>query len=255
MLFRIEDVNLTIDDKQILNDVNANFKLGQFNAIIGPNGSGKSTLIKLLAKLVKPTSGTIKFQSREIAKIKRADFAKEVSFFFQFHDQPNEITVEQMVAYGRSAHKRLYQNLNSDDHQIINNAITKCDLLSMKNRYLSTLSGGELQRVYLAMSLAQEPNVIVLDEPTNHLDIKYQYQLLNLVKQVLDERNISVICILHDFNQVLKYADNTIILKDGSVYDSGETLTVITEQSVLDVFDVQSIIHRDDNGAHIDFII
>lgn len=255
MVFNVENVNLEIDGKHILSDINASFEQYKFNAIIGPNGCGKSSLIKLFAKINKQSSGKITFFGQELEKVKRKDFAKQVSFFFQFNDNASDITVKQMVAYGRSAHKKLYQSLDNHDFEVVDDAIVKCDLVDFQDRQMNSLSGGERQRVYLAMTLAQEPEIIVLDEPTNHLDIKYQFQLLSLVRNIMDQKKLTIICILHDFNQVLKYADNTILLKEGKVYASGLTPEVITVKSVKDVFGIDSIIHSDGNGYHIDFIV
>lgn len=255
MVFNVENVNLEIEGNKILSSVNAKFEEHKFNAIIGPNGCGKSSLIKLFAKINKQNSGKILFFGEEIEKVKRKDFARRVSFFFQFNDATTDITVKQMVAYGRSAHKKLYQSLDDNDFAIIEDAIEKCDLTNFVDRQMGSLSGGERQRVYLALTLAQEPEIIVLDEPTNHLDIKYQFQLLSLVRGIMDEKNLTIICILHDFNQVLKYADNTLILKAGEVYASGITHQVITAKSVKEVFGIDSIIHSDGNGYHIDFIV
>ncbi len=255
MVFSTKNVDLKYDQKQILKNVTTNFEQYKFNAIIGPNGCGKSSLIKLFAKINKPNDGQILFFDEQLALVKRKDFAKKVAFFFQFNDAVSDITVEQMVAFGRSAHKKVYQSLNDADLEIIDFCISKCDLNNLRTRIVSSLSGGERQRVYLAMTLAQEPSIIVLDEPTNHLDIKYQFQLLTLVRDIMNERKLTIICILHDFNQVLKYADNTLILSNGQVYASGKTIDVITEQSVKEVFGINSVIHRDENGAHIDFLI
>ncbi len=255
MVFNVENVSLEIEGKKILSHINANFEQYKFNAIIGPNGCGKSSLIKLFAKINKQSEGKILFFGQELDKVKRKEFAKQVSFFFQFNDSTSDITVKQMVAYGRSAHKKLYQSLDNNDFAIVDDAIEKCDLIGFENRGMNSLSGGEKQRVYLAMTLAQEPEIIVLDEPTNHLDIKYQFQLLSLVRNIMDQKDLTIICILHDFNQVLKYADNTLILKDGKVYASGITHEVITVESVRDVFGIESIIHSDGNGYHIDFIV
>lgn len=255
MVFNVENVSLEIDQKKILSNVNASFEEGKFNAIIGPNGCGKSSLIKLFAKINKQTSGQITFYNQVLEDVKRKDFAKQVAFFFQFNDNSSEITVKQMVSYGRSAHKKLYQSLDNSDFEIIEDAIKKCDLENFVDRDMSSLSGGERQRVYLAMIIAQKPEIIVLDEPTNHLDIKYQFQLLSLIRNIMDDNDLTIICILHDFNQVLKYADNTLILSEGEVYDSGVTHEVITVKSVKEVFGIDSIIHSDGNGYHIDFIV
>lgn len=255
MVFKTENIDFEIDGKLILDDINCVFEKHKFNGIIGPNGCGKSTLIKLFARINKPSNGKIIYLSSELNKVKRKDFAKEVAFFFQFNEVASDITVLQMVSFGRSSHKHLYQNLDKDDLQIVEDALTKCDLNEFKEREFGSLSGGEKQRVYLAMVLAQQPAVIVLDEPTNHLDIKYQFQLLSLVREIMIEKNITVICILHDFNQVLKFADTCLMLKTGKVFASGNTEDVITVANVKEVFGIDSIIHHDGNGYHIDFIV
>ncbi len=255
MVFKMSDVNLSVGEKRILSNINISFEKNQFNAIIGPNGSGKSSLIKLFARLSKPTSGKILFLNEDLNSIKRREFAKQVAFFFQFNADIDEMTVSQLVSFGRRAYKKLYENLSENDFNVINDAIEKCDLIGYEEMLISNLSGGEKQRVYLAMTLAQEPDIIVLDEPTNHLDIKYQYQLLSLLYNIMHEQNLTIICILHDFNQVLKYAKNTVLMKDGEIYASGKTEEVITVNNVENVFEVKSIIHKDKNGYHIDFIV
>ncbi|MFV0380007.1 MAG: ABC transporter ATP-binding protein [Anaerorhabdus sp.] len=255
MVFSLKNVDFTIEDNKILSQVSTTFEKGKFNAIIGPNGSGKSTLIKLFAGINKKNNGEILYLSKEIERVNRKDFAKEVAFFFQFQYVPDEISVEQMVSFGRSAHKKLYEKLSKDDLEIIENAIRKCELEDLRYRDLLSLSGGERQRVYLALVLAQQPKTIILDEPTNHLDIKYQYQMLYLISDIMKEMDISVICILHDFNQVLKYSDRCIVMHEGMIYAAGKTSDVINVKTIKEVFDVDSIIHKDSNGMHIDFII
>lgn len=255
MPFKINNIHYQINGNKILDNINVEFEQYKFNSIIGPNGCGKSTLIKLLARIDKPNVGKIIYFDEELSKIKRKEFAKEVAFFFQFNNQIDDITVEQMITFGRSPHKKLYQNLNECDLRIIDNVIEKCELKEFRNRRLNSLSGGEKQRVHLAMVLAQEPKVLILDEPTNHLDIKYQFQLLKLINDFMKENKITVICILHDFNQVFKYANTTTIIKDGSIYANGKTDDVLTQKSIKEVFEVDSLVIANENGIHVDFIV
>lgn len=254
-MINIKNLTVKFGETKILNEISLNIKTNKFTTLLGPNGSGKSTIIKAIAGHIRNYGGDVLIFNQFQAKISRRKLAQRIAFMFQFNKAPDEVTVYEFVSLGRIPFKTFFAKLDTDDHQIINNAIITTKLSNLKNRKITTLSGGEMQRVFLAMCIAQQPKVLILDEPTNHLDIKYQFEVLSIIRNINIEQKITVLCVLHDINLALKYSDELIFIKDGCVNAVFENPNQITEQVIAEVFDVKSIIHRDNNGCHIDFLI
>lgn len=255
MEVKLNNVSVEYNSRKILNNITFEVQKGEFISILGRNGSGKSTIIKAISNNVALTSGNIIMFDQEVKKFKRKMLARKVAYLLQFNSITSSLSVYDYVAYGRIPFKRTLESINQEDDKIIMQALEQTDLLALKNRLLSQLSGGEKQRVYLAMCLAQQPEVIILDEPTNHLDIKFQYDLLKLIRQINLEKKVTVICVLHDLNQAIKFSDRLILLKNGKIYRDGHIKECIDEKAIFDVFGVNVKIHYESSGIHVDYLI
>jgi iron complex transport system ATP-binding protein len=229
------------NDKKIIDDVSLVLESGKITTLIGANGCGKSTLFHLLTGVLKPSSGRIMLNGADIKKIKRKEFSKTVATVHQYNTAPPDLTVEKLVEMGRTPYKNTFSYTNSkEDKDAVNFALEITDTLKYKDKILSQLSGGQRQRVWLALALAQSPEVLLLDEITTYLDIKYQYEILNLIKKLNKENNLTVLMVLHDINQAIEFSDNTIIMKNGRVICADTTHTAVTEENLDTAFGVNS---------------
>lgn len=168
-----------------------------------------------------------------------------MSILPQFKNTPTDITVRELVSYGRHPHLRFGQRLNKKDKEIIDWAIEKTRLKQLKNRYVTTLSGGEQQRTWLAMSLAQKPEILLLDEPTTFLDISYQLEILELVKELNQNLNLTIVMVLHDLNQAARYSDEIIALRDGQIWEYNSPEKILNKKLLREVFRVEGHIYED----------
>lgn len=236
----INNIRFGYDKKNILiADLSANIRKGKITSIIGPNGCGKSTLLGLLTKLNKPFVGSILIDGQEIGTLKGKAFAKKVASVFQINDGNRDLTVEEFVSYGRTPHKSGFGSLSAEDDKIIAESLTETGLYDMREKRLCNMSGGERQRVYIAMALCQQPEILFLDEPTSYLDMYYQIEVLEIVKRINAERGITVIMVLHDVNQALRYSDDIIVMHDGAIVTSGLAKETVDEKLIADVYGVE----------------
>ncbi|SFA84291.1 ABC transporter ATP-binding protein [Clostridium frigidicarnis] len=234
MKLEVKDLCVEISSKKIVQDVSLNLKKGEFVGIVGPNGSGKSTILKSIYRAIKPKKGSIFINNVDISKISIKSTAKELAVVSQFNENNFDFKVEDMVMMGRAPHKSTFEFDTSKDYEIVYECLKKVSMESYGDRNFSTLSGGEKQRVVLARALAQDVDFLILDEPTNHLDIKYQIQILDLVKSL----NISVISALHDLNLAAAYCDKIYMVNSGEIVSSGISKDVLTEDNIKHVFEV-----------------
>lgn len=240
------NLNISYGEKLIVKDANIKVNKGEIVTIIGPNGSGKSTLIKALSRCIKLKSGEIFLNGKDIYNFSNKEIAKEMAVLPQVKNVTDDITVEELVSYGRYPHLGFGKRLGKEDRKIIKWAITKTGLDEFKDRYVVTLSGGEMQRTWIAMALAQEPKILILDEPTTYLDISYQMEVLELVKELNESLGITVIMVLHDLNQAARYSDNIYVLKDGQIVKEGKPKEVINSTLLKDIFRIEAHIYKDE---------
>lgn len=249
-MIKINNLSYAVGNKQILQNISLEAHPGQLLAIIGPNGAGKSTLLKLLCKEIKSPKGTIFIHNRDI----HSYGYKELALYRSVLSQANEISinfkVDEMVMMGRYPHFDVHPS--AEDSDIVREVLRDMGITHLQDRDYYSLSGGEKQRVQLARVLAQiyhhPKGILFLDEPINGLDMQYQQIILEKAKEMA-KRNFTVICILHDINFAMRYADKTLILKDGKRMDYGDPNVIITAETLLKTYNTNvKIIHSEELG-------
>lgn len=236
MDLKVENLEVKIATSNIVKGISLHAKEHHFIGLLGPNGSGKSTLLKSIYQVLKPHAGTIYLGGKNIEQYSKKEVAQNMAVVSQFHALHFEFKVFEIVLMGRSPHKGMLERDQKRDYEITMKALEQVGMSDYAERNFSTLSGGEKQRIFLARALAQEPKVLILDEPTNHLDIKYQIQILSIVKNL----NICVISALHDLSLASAYCDEIYLLKQGEVVASGTPKQVITSERIKQIYDVDA---------------
>ena len=236
MKLEVENLAVNLGNKDIVKNVSLDVEKGEFVGIIGPNGSGKSTILKTLYKILKAKNGQIFLDGKNISNMSIKSLAKEQAVLSQFNEYNFEFKVEDIVIMGRNPYKGLFELDTKEDYEIVLQCLKKVDMENYKDRNFSTLSGGEKQRVLLARAIAQKTDLLILDEPTNHLDIKYQIQILDLVKSL----GITVVAALHDLNLAAMYSDKIYAINDGKIVAFGKPEEVLTKDLIKNIFEVNS---------------
>jgi len=230
------------EDKKIICDLNLKIKSGEWVGVVGSNGSGKSTLLKGIAKIIPIKSGDLFFNGTSVRSFSTRNMAKLISYLPQKLNSNLPITVKELVALGRSPHKHFWEfDWNANDLSIIEEALDLCDLRKYKNKSLNSLSGGQCQRAYLALAIAQKTKILLLDEPTTFLDINFQIQMLDLIKNLNKKNKITIITVIHDVNLALRYCDRLAIFKKGNLLKIDEPIKALSKQVIKDAFLVESI--------------
>lgn len=248
----LDNVGIKIGPKIIINDVTIEVRPGEFVGLIGPNGSGKSTLLKAVYRILRKYSGDIVIDGSELRNVSIHDSALKTSVVPQHTYSPFDFTVKEVVLMGRAPHKKSMEFDNKEDYDIANECLNKVGMRDFAERNFSTLSGGEQQRIILARAMAQRTPCMILDEPTNHLDIKYQLQLMDVVKSL----NLTVLSALHDLNIAAEYCDRLYMLKDGKVVRSGTPEEVLTPENIMEVYGAKAYVYRSTHTGflHIEYV-
>ena len=232
------NVNIGYDEKVIVSDFSHCFKEGLIHTIIGPNGSGKSTVFRAISRLLKHESGEIMVEGKLIELYNAKSLAKLLAVLSQSNHAPSDFTVRDLLRFGRTPHKRLFEAINKEDEAIVDWAIEMTHLKALENRQICCLSGGERQRAWIAMNLVQQPKILLLDEPTTYLDIQHQFEVMELIKSLNRNLNMTVVMILHDLNQASIYSDEILVLKNGSIFCTGTPLEVMKKDIIKSVYNV-----------------
>lgn len=222
----------------------------EWTTILGPNGSGKSTLAKLLVRINKFNQGYISLDSKEIRNYSNKEYARKIAYIPQIIDIPEGISVYDFVSYGRNPWLGFASRLSKKDHEIVEQALKRINAFQLKDKMMEELSGGQRQKVLVALAIAQTAEIIILDEPTTYLDIKAQFEVLELMYE-LHREGKTILTILHDINQATQYSDEIVVLKDGKVYDRGTPEKVVTEQMLREVYGVDSKLHKDGDKKYL----
>ncbi|GAB3127818.1 ABC transporter ATP-binding protein [Tsukamurella serpentis] len=244
----IEFVELTKSYAQtvVLGPVSGEFTRGGVTALVGPNGAGKSTLLTILGRLLAPDSGAALLDGRDVRTMKPTELARKLAVLRQENGVNARLTVRDLVAFGRFPHSR--GRMTDQDVAHVDRALEFLGLTELSERYLDELSGGQRQRAYVAMTLAQDTEVILLDEPLNNLDMRHQVSMMGRLRRAADELGTTIILVVHDLNFAAAYADRIVALKNGAIVASGTPSEIMSAQLLTDIFQTPVVVHQLDAG-------
>lgn len=249
----VDNLSFEIDHTAILSSISIDVKQHEFVGLIGPNGCGKSTLLKNIYRHYQPDHGAVYLDGHDVYSMNSREVARKMAVVAQENVEDFDFSVLQMVMMGRYAHKKLFQSDNAEDIQICEHALETVGLLYLRDRSFLSLSGGEKQRIYLAMAFAQQSEIIVLDEPTNHLDIGYQLLMMETMRRFRDK---TIFTSVHDMNLAAWFCDRIIVMNHGQIIKIGRPEEILTRELIRDVFHVDADIHQreTDGRLQIDYL-
>lgn len=238
-VFQIRGLSFAYGKHTVLKELDLDLHAGRITTLIGANGCGKSTLFHLMTKNLRPDAGRILLRDQDISACRLRDFARQVAIVHQYNTAPADLSVEKLVAYGRTPYQTMGLSPDPEaDTEKIRWALEITHTDKYRDKPVAELSGGQKQRVWIAMALAQGTQVLFLDEPTTYLDIRYQLQILHLIRQLNREYGMTIVMVLHDINQSLHYSDEIVAMSDGQVCAHGLPEEIVTPQLIRRVYDV-----------------
>ena len=238
----MQNVTLGYSHHPVMEGITFKASPGQLVGLIGPNGSGKSTIIKALSHLIRPDSGKILVGNREIGSIPRRELACMVGVVPQLPLLPSAFTALEIVLMGRNPHMKLFQTESRHDWELAQRAMEKTGTGRLANRHVNELSGGEIQCILIARVLVQETMAILLDEPTANLDIGRQTEILDLIKKLCRENNLTVLAALHDLNLAAQYCDRLLLINERHIHAQGKPTEVITDANIKQVYGAENCV-------------
>ncbi len=257
-MLKVNNITYKVDSKVLLDDVSVHFETGKLNIIIGPNGAGKSTLVKIICKQIKANQGSVFYGEKDLETFSIGELARVRAVLSQNIELTFPLTVREIVMMGRYPH---YSGKPTQkDELACEEAMRFFDVLDMANRNYVTLSGGEKQRVHFARIVSQiwypltnSHRYLILDEPLTFLDVRYQFDFMNKVLELLKSKDMLVIGVVHDLNLAAKFAGKIILLNQGRVLASGEVKEVLTKENVKKAYQLDPIIHYEKESVYLFF--
>ena len=249
MMISVKNLTFSYDKKNVLSDLSFDVPAGDFCAVIGPNGSGKSTLLKALSGLLPGDVQTaVSVDGQPLADYTPMALAKKVAYVSQRMDIVFDFPVFDTVMMGRHPHQSRWETGTPHDREVVEEMLHRTGLLHLQDRMLTQLSGGEVQRVMIARAMAQQTPVLLLDEPLSNLDVSHKFEVMNLLRTLNREQNVTVLIVVHDFAFAKQFADTTLLLKDGKMQAHGQTDEVITLERIRAAFDLDDRYRLDERG-------
>ena len=247
-MLEIRNINGGYNKKQVLHDVSFYAQKGKITSILGSNGSGKSTLLKSLCSIIPVTSGEVLLDNKNLLGLPQNEIAQKIAYLSQTKQIP-DISVKRLVLHGRFPYLNYPRRYKEKDYIIVNKVMEKMDILDLANVPISKLSGGQQQKAYLAMALAQDTDVILLDEPTTYLDISFQLQVIKEIKNLANDGKY-ILMVLHDISLALENSDNIVLIKDGTIVKQGTPKNIYESNILEKVFNVKVARVEIDNKYH-----
>ncbi|MCC9204077.1 ABC transporter ATP-binding protein [Arthrobacter sp. zg-Y769] len=239
-LLSAEKLELGYDERKVVDSLSLTLPAGKITIIVGANACGKSTLLRGLARLLKPSGGTVYLNGKDISSVPSRQVARTLGLLPQTPTAPEGITVADLVGRGRYPHQGWFRQWTAADDDAVAAALAATDTVDLAGRNVDELSGGQRQRVWIAMALAQETDILLLDEPTTFLDVTHQIEVLDLITDLNRRSGTTVAIVLHDLNLAARYADHLVAMKDGKIAAEGAPADVVTEELVGSVFGLAS---------------
>lgn len=246
-IIEVKNLVVGINKKEIVHNISFNIPEGKITAIIGPNGCGKSTTLKAISRNL-DYKGSVSFKGQDVKNFSRKNFARALAFLTQSPQAPTDLTVLDLVNMGRFPYHSFLGGTTPEDAREVAWALEQTNMTGMKDRLLATLSGGERQRAWIAMALAQRPEVLFLDEPTTYLDICHQLEVMQLLIKLNRELGLTVVMVVHELNHAIQYADEVVVIKEGKLVTSGTPKEIINAKLLAEVFNVQADEFECSNG-------
>lgn len=249
MYFGFKDISVSYGKKPVLTGLTLEVPKGKIVTLIGKNGCGKSTLLKVVPRAVTPKSGAAFYMDKALGAYPPKQTAQKIAYLSQIHTSPPDISIRTLVSYGRYPYSVFGRGLSREDGEIIERALALTGLLELQDRIVGTLSGGERQRAWIAMAVAQEPEVLILDEPTTYLDVSYQVEVLELIRRLNRDCGMTILMVLHDLNFAARYSDLLCAIKNGTIHRFGTPKEIITEENLKEIFDIKASVSEDREHA------
>lgn len=237
---KISNIHVSFGTHKVLQGADGRIPKGKIVTFLGRNGCGKSTLLKVVTGNLSPEQGSIEIEGKRLSDYSSKEMARVVAFLPQFHDIPKDMTAGELVACGRYPYQHWWTGVSKEDREVIQRVMVKTNTYHLKDQLACSLSGGERQRVWIAMALAQEPKILILDEPTTYLDICHQLEVMELIARLNQEEGLTVVMVLHDINQAIRYSTDILVLEHGKIRRQGSPLDVLTHQSIAEIYEVDA---------------
>ncbi|TDM14155.1 ABC transporter ATP-binding protein [Macrococcus bovicus] len=240
-----EKITISYGEREIVKELTVHIPDGKVTSIIGPNGCGKSTLLKAMARIIPVKDGRVVLDGKNIHQQSTKEVAKKIAILPQSPEVADGLTAGELVSYGRFPYQSGFGRLSKEDKDVIDWALRATGTYEFKHRAVNDLSGGQRQRVWIAMALAQKTDIMFLDEPTTYLDISHQLEILDLVQTLNREQGTTIIMVLHDINQAIRFSDHLIAMKKGEIVQQGSPADVLTHDVLEEVFNIDAELSLD----------
>lgn len=234
----IANLTFAYDNRIIFNDLSVSFPQGGFCSILGPNGSGKTTLLKCIVGLLQPSGGTIMLEGKQMSEYKMMDLARKIAYVPQYQDIVFDISVFDYVMLGRNPYQTPWEMQRAEDKEIVESMLQKCNVWHYRDTLIQSLSGGERQRVMIARAMAQQTGIMLLDEPLSNIDVTHKFEIMDILQELNESQNVTVLIILHDLPIAKAYSKQVLLLKEGKMLHFGDKNDVLTEENIRKCFNL-----------------
>jgi iron complex transport system ATP-binding protein len=241
----VEAVDLSYDDRRVVQGLSLRIATGRITTIVGPNGCGKSTLLRGIARILKPGAGRVLLDGADIHRMPTREVAQKIGLLPQSPTAPEGLTIEDLVGRGRYPHQTMFQRWSHADEAAVDSALAATGLEDLRRRPVDELSGGQRQRAWIALALAQETPIVLLDEPTTYLDLAHQVDVLDLLADLNERDGRTIVMVLHDVNQAARYSHEIVAMKAGAVVAAGPPAGIVSREFLRDVFGLEAQVISD----------